>query len=68
MSTTDRYVSIEDAADFLGVSVPTLRQWLKKELLPAHKIGKLWKFKISELDAWVKSGKSNIGKIEKQSC
>ena len=65
MSTTDGYVSIEDAADFLGVSVPTLRQWLKKELLPAHKIGKLWKFKISELDAWVKSGKSNIGQIEK---
>lgn len=65
MSTTDGYVSIEDAAVFLGVSIPTLRQWLKKELLPAHKIGKLWKFKISELDAWVKSGKSNIGKIEK---
>ncbi len=63
MSTTDGYVSIEDAADFLGVSIPTLRQWLKKELLPAHKIGKLWKFKISELDAWVKSGKSNIGQI-----
>ena len=65
MSTTDGYVSIDDAADFLGVSVPTLRQWLKKELLPAHKIGKLWKFKISELDAWVKSGKINIGQIEK---
>ena len=65
MSTTDGYVSIEDAAVFLGVSIPTLRQWLKKELLPAHKIGKLWKFKISELDAWVKSGKSNIEKIEK---
>lgn len=65
MSTTDGYVSIEDAAVFLGVSIPTLRQWLKKELLPAHKIGKLWKFKISELDARVKSGKSNIEKIEK---
>ena len=29
-----------------------------KEGLPAQKIGKQWKFKISELDEWVKSGKS----------
>lgn len=65
MSTTDGYVSIEEAASFLGISIPTLRQWLKKEILPAHKIGKLWKFKISELDAWVKSGKSNISQIMK---
>ncbi len=65
MSTTDGYVSIEEAASFLGISIPTLRQWLKKEILPAHKIGKLWKFKISELDAWVKSGKSNINQIGK---
>lgn len=65
MSTTDGYVSIEEAASFLGISIPTLRQWLKKEILPAHKIGKLWKFKISELDAWVKSGKSNINQIVK---
>lgn len=65
MSTTDGYVSIEEAASFLGVSISTLRQWLKKEILPAHKIGKLWKFKISELDAWVKSGESNINQIGK---
>ena len=34
---------------------------IKKENgIPAHKIGKLWKFKLSELDEWVKSGKSAI--------
>ena len=33
--------------------------WIKKENgIPAHKIGKLWKFKKSELDEWVISGKS----------
>ena len=33
---------------------------IKKEdsEIPAHKIGKQWKFKKSELDEWVKSGKS----------
>ena len=28
--------------------------------IPANKIGKQWKFKVSELDEWVKSGKSAI--------
>lgn len=53
------YVSIEEAAQYLGVSVITLRNWIKtKPDLPAYKIGKLWKFKRSELDVWVQSGKS----------
>ena len=35
-------------------------KWIKDKNVPAHKIGKQWKFKRSELDAWVKSGKSAI--------
>lgn len=61
MDNTDRWVSIEEAAEYLGIKVVTLRDWIKKEKsVPAHKIGKLWKFKLSELDEWVKSGKSAI--------
>lgn len=56
---TDAWISIEDAANYLGVKVVTIREWIKKNNgIPAHKIGKLWKFKKSELDDWVKSGKS----------
>lgn len=61
MDNTDRWVSIKEAAEYLGIKVVTLRDWIKKEKsVPAHKIGKLWKFKLSELDEWVKSGKSAI--------
>ncbi|WP_262501608.1 MerR family transcriptional regulator [Propionispora hippei] len=28
--------------------------------MPAHKIGRQWKFKISEVDEWIKSGKSAL--------
>ena len=42
------------------IKTVTLRNWIKKEMVPAHKVGKLWKFKRSELDEWVKSGKSAI--------
>lgn len=44
----------------MGVSKETIRNWIKKTDIPAHKIGKLWKFKQSELDAWIKSGRSAI--------
>ena len=55
----DNYISIDEAAEYLGIKTVTLRSWIKKdESIPAHKIGKLWKFKRSELDAWVQSGKS----------
>ena len=58
---TDNYISIDEAADFLGIKTVTLRNWIKKDPeLPAHKIGKLWKFKRSELDAWVQSGKAKL--------
>lgn len=56
----DNWIGIEEAANYLGVTKETIRNWIKKTDIPAHKIGKLWKFKVSELDAWVKSGKSAI--------
>lgn len=55
----DNYISLDEAAIYLNISSATLRKWIKnKANLPAHKIGHLWKFKKSELDVWVNSGKS----------
>lgn len=57
----NNYISIDEAAEYLGIKTVTLRNWLRKEnSIPAHKIGKLWKFKKSELDEWVSSGNSAI--------
>lgn len=57
----DKWIGIEDAAEYLGVNKDSIRNWIKKESgIPAHKIGKQWKFKKSELDAWVKSGQGAI--------
>lgn len=56
----DNWIGIEEAAAYLGIKKETLRTWLKRTDVPAHRIGKLWKFKRSELDQWVKSGKSAI--------
>jgi excisionase family DNA binding protein len=57
----DKWISIDDAAEYMGVKPVTLRGWIRNgSNIPAHKIGKQWKFKASELDAWVKSGKSAL--------
>ena len=55
----DNYISLEEAANYLNIKPVTLRKWIKQNKdLPAHQIGRLGKFKRSELDEWVQSGKS----------
>lgn len=56
----DKWISLEDAANYMDVTKDTVRNWIKKTDIPAHKIGKLWKFKKLELDEWIKSGKSAL--------
>ena len=57
----DSYISLEDAAKYLNIKPVTLRKWIRQKTdIPAHQIGRLWKFKKSELDEWVNSGKSAI--------
>ena len=56
----DTWCSLEEIAEYLGVTKDTIRNWIKKTDIPAHKIGRLWKFKLTEVDEWVKSGKSAL--------
>ena len=55
----DNWINIDEAATYVGVKPVTIRDWIRKgKGIPAHKVGKQWKFKRSELDEWIKSGKS----------
>ena len=53
---TDRWLSVEEISEHLGVRRETIYKWITRKHMPAHKAGKLWKFKMDEVDAWVKSG------------
>ena len=59
-ATTEKWTSLEETAEYLGVNKDTIRNWIKKNNMTAHKSGRQWKFKLSEVDDWVKSGKSAI--------
>lgn len=52
------WVSLEEVAEHLGVSKDTVHRWLRKRGLPAHKVGRLWKFQVSEVDDWVRAGRA----------
>ncbi|MBE6662875.1 MAG: helix-turn-helix domain-containing protein [Ruminococcaceae bacterium] len=52
----ERWYSLKEIMVHLGVSRDTILIWIAKRGMPASKVGRLWKFKISEVDAWVKSG------------
>jgi excisionase family DNA binding protein len=54
----DRWLSVDDIADHLGIKRDTVYKWISERQLPGHKIGRLWKFNRKEVDEWVKSGAS----------
>jgi excisionase family DNA binding protein len=56
LMTTEPWVTAEQVAHHLGVVKDTVYRWREKKGLPAHQIGRLWKFKLSEVDEWVRVG------------
>ena len=52
----EKWSSMDIITDYLGVSRETVLQWINNRNMPAHKVGRLWKFKISEVDGWIRSG------------
>jgi excisionase family DNA binding protein len=54
---SEPWVSLDEITSHLGVSRDTVYRWIDNRGMPAHKVGRLWKFKVSEVDEWVRQGK-----------
>jgi excisionase family DNA binding protein len=52
----DRWLSIDEIGAYLGIKRDTVYKWINEKSMPAHKIGRLWKFKKDKIDEWVCKG------------
>jgi excisionase family DNA binding protein len=52
----DRWLSVDEIADYLGVSKDTVYEWVGSKDMPGHKVGRFWKFKRGDVDNWIRAG------------
>ena len=53
---SEPWLSADQIASHLGVTKDTVYAWIAEKGMPSHKVGRLWKFQVSEVDEWVRSG------------
>ena len=58
----DRWLSVDEIGFYLGVKRDTVYKWISEKNMPAHKVGRLWKFKKDEVDEWVRQGGADQSK------
>ena len=62
----EKWSTLKDVQEYLGVGRETILQWISKRNMPAYKVGRLWKFKLSEVDDWIRSGGADDRNVEKK--
>jgi excisionase family DNA binding protein len=55
MSTPEPWSILADVASHLQVSEGTVLRWIAKLHLPAHRVGRIWRFKRTEIDVRVRA-------------
>jgi len=56
MAVNEPWVDVEEVAAHLRVVKESVYRWVEGKGLPAHRVGRLLRFKLSEVDGWVKRG------------
>ncbi len=52
----DRWLSVDDIGEYLGIKRDTVYKWISDKSMPAHRVGRFWKFKKVQVDRWVENG------------
>ena len=51
----NKWLSMKEVWADLRISRDTVMNWIKKEGMPAHQKGRLWRFDVNEVDEWMKN-------------
>ena len=52
----EHWSTISEIAAHLQVAEDTVLRWIQRKAFPAHRAGRVWRFKISEVDEWMRNG------------
>lgn len=58
----------EQAAELLGIHPETLQRLARVGEIPAHRVGRFWRYRASELDAWLREPMNSSGGIVQSNC
>ena len=58
---SEPWLSADDIAIHLGVTKDSVYAWIANKGMPAHRVGRLWKFQASEVDTWVRRAGTDAG-------
>ena len=62
----DRWLSVTEVCEYLGVSRDTIYKWINTLNMPASRAGRRWKFKKVEVDRWMKNGGADETLVKSQ--
>jgi PTS system nitrogen regulatory IIA component len=62
--TEERLMSIKEVAEYLQVDLSTLYLWSQRGQIPAMKVGKMWRYRRSEIEAWLDQRRNHPAKHE----
>ena len=60
----EKWSTLKEVQAYLGVGRETILAWIAKRNMPAYKVGRLWKFKLSEVDDWIRSRGASHDKVD----
>ena len=56
MTTRERFVTVEETAEYLGKPPSWIYNNAERLRLPRYRVGNQWRFRLSEVDEWVRAG------------
>ena len=59
MAAEERWVGVAEVAAHLDVAKDSIYRWVESKGLPAHRVGRLLRFRITEVDDWIQAGEGD---------
>ena len=56
----DKWLSVYEITKYPGIMLDTDYKWINEKRMPAHKVGRLWKFRKEAIDKWIKSRSAGV--------